>query len=131
MYEYLIAIDGDEDRARLQAETVAEQPKGASEVHATLLHVFEDEEGSTAELEAAQLARDILEEGGIEVDFDATTGEPTTCIIEKAEVVDARRICVAGKKRAPTGKLLFGSVTQGVILSTTRPVLVCSAIKRE
>jgi nucleotide-binding universal stress UspA family protein len=36
-------------------------------------------------------------------------------------------ICVAGRKRTPTGKVLFGSVTQAVILDTERPVLVCSA----
>lgn len=128
MYEYLVTVDGNEERARAQAEVVADQPENAGDIHATILHVFdEDDAMPVREIEAATLARDILEEAGIDVDLDGAVGDPTTAILEKAEQVDANRICVAGRKRTPTGKVIFGSVTQGVILSTTRPVLVCSA----
>jgi nucleotide-binding universal stress UspA family protein len=129
MYEYLIAVDGDEGRAQAQAETVADQPESAGDIHATILHVFSNdgEERSVQEIDAVALARDILEESGIEVTLTGTSGDPTTAILETAEHVGAKRICVAGRKRTPTGKVLFGSVSQGVILSTTRPVLVCSA----
>lgn len=127
MYEYLIAVDGDEARARAQAETVADLPESAEDIHATILHVFSDGESgeSVQQIAAARLARDILEDAGIEVTLDETSGDPTTAILETAEHVDAKRICVAGRKRTPTGKVLFGSVSQGIILSTTRPVLVC------
>jgi nucleotide-binding universal stress UspA family protein len=130
MYEYLIAVDGDESRARSQAETVADQPESAKDIHATILHVFSNDregDGSVQQIDAVELARDILEESGIEVTLNGTSGDPTTAILETAEHVGAKRICVAGRKRTPTGKVLFGSVSQGVILSTTRPVLVCSA----
>lgn len=129
MYEYLIAVDGDESRARAQAKTVADQPENAEDIHATILHVFSDGEGvgSVEQIAAVTLARDILDDAGIEVTLDETSGDPTTAILETAEHVDAKRICVAGRKRTPTGKVLFGSISQGVILSTTRPVLVCSA----
>ncbi|MFC6960778.1 universal stress protein [Halocatena marina] len=128
MYEYLLTVDGDEARARAQAETIADQPESAANIHTTILHVFtENDETSVQEITAATLARDILTDAGIAVDLDETVGDPTTAILEKAEQVDANRICVSGKKRTPTGKVIFGSVTQGIILSTQRPVLVCSA----
>lgn len=126
MYEYL-TVDGNEARARAQAEAVADQPESAKDVHATVLHVFSDgkstdESASVRQVAAATLARDLIEDAGIAIDLD-----PTTAILEKAEHVDAERICVAGRKRTSTGKVLFDSVSQRVILSTTRPVLVCSA----
>jgi nucleotide-binding universal stress UspA family protein len=128
MYEYLIAVDGNEERARAQAEAVTDQPESAEDIHATILHVFSnDESKSVQQVSAATLAHDILDDAGIAVTLDETVGDPTTAILEKAEYTDARRICVAGRKRTPTGKVLFGSVSQRVILSTTRPVLVCSA----
>lgn len=128
MYEYLVTVDGNEARARVQAETVADQPENATDIHATILHVFSDDDsGSVEEITAATVARDVLEDAGIDVDLDESVGDPTTAILETAEQVDANRLCVAGRKRTPTGKVIFGSVTQGIILSTSRPVLVCSA----
>lgn len=129
MYEYLLTVDGNEARARAQAETVADQPENATNIHVTILHVFTDDDDSVSieEITAATLARDILEDAGIDVDLDGSIGDPTTAILETAEQVDANRLCVAGRKRTPTGKVIFGSVTQGLILSTSRPVLVCSA----
>lgn len=126
MYEYLLTIDGNEARARTQAETVVDHPTTAADIHATLLHIFTEEEPTPVEeIPAVTLARDILEEDGISTDTLGIEGDPTTGILETAEEIDAKRICIAGRKRTPTGKAVFGSVTQGIILSTTRPVLVC------
>lgn len=126
VYEYLLTIDGNEERARAQAETVVDQPANASEIHATLLHVSTEAEPTPIEeMPAVTLVQDVLEDAGIATDLIGIEGEPTTGILETAEEIDAKRICIAGRKRTPTGKAVFGSVTQGVILSTTRPVLVC------
>lgn len=126
MYEYLLTIDGNESRAQTQAETVVDQPTNASEIHATLLHVTSEEEPvPLEEMPAVTLAQDILDDAGIDTDLTSVEGDPTTVILETAEEINANRICIAGRKRTPTGKAVFGSVTQGVILSTTRPVLVC------
>lgn len=126
MYEYLLTIDGDEARAKAQAETVADHPATDADTHATLLHVDSGSESTEVEeLPAITLAKDRLEDADIAVDVVGIEGDPTTAILETAEGIGADRICVAGRKRTPTGKALFGSVTQGVILSTTRPVLVC------
>lgn len=50
-------------------------------------------------------------------------GEPTAEIIRYADGVDARYILIGGQKRSPTGKALFGSVGQSVLLQSPRPVL--------
>ena len=129
MYEILVAVDGNEERAQRQAEVVADLPEGSTNVHATVLHVFTDNPGgaSVQQVASARHVEERLEEeAGIEVTLDEASGDPVTEIVDRAEELDANRICVAGRKRTPTGKVLFGSVTQGVILSTSRPVLVCS-----
>lgn len=126
MYEYLLTIDGNEERARAQAEAVVDQPANTSDIHTTLLRVSSgDEPTPIEEMPAITLALDILDDAGIDADLTSVEGDPTTVILETAEEIDAKRICIAGRKRSPTGKAVFGSVTQGVILSTTRPVLVC------
>ncbi|RRJ31032.1 universal stress protein [Halocatena pleomorpha] len=126
MYEYLLTIDGNESRARTQAETVVNHPTNATDIHATLLHVTtESDPTPIEEMPAITIAQDILADAGIGTDLMRIDGDPTTVILETAEEIDAERICIAGRKRSPTGKAVFGSVTQGIILSTTRPVLVC------
>lgn len=127
MYEVLLGVDGDEDRAVAQAAAVADLP-GATEVRATLLHVFgENPSGaSVAQVAAVRRARERLEAAGVTVELQEASGDPAAEIIEAAADLDADMVVVAGRKRTPTGKVLFGSVTQGVVLGTDRPVLVCS-----
>lgn len=50
-------------------------------------------------------------------------GDPATEIIKRADALDPSYTVVGGRKRTPTGKALFGSVTQSVILDSTRPVV--------
>lgn len=129
MYEVVIAIDTDEDRARAQARTVAGLPGANESVHATLLHDFtyNPEGGSVSQVAAVRRAREILEEVGIDVTLEESSGDPGRAIIDLADERDADLICVAGRKRSPAGKALFGSVTQDVFLGTDRPVLLVSA----
>jgi nucleotide-binding universal stress UspA family protein len=93
-----------------------------------VFHVFtkNPEGASVGQLESARLVRDRLEAEGLRVTLDESSGDPVEEIVDKADEIDANRICVAGRKRTPTGKVLFGSVAQGVILDADRPVLVCS-----
>jgi len=44
-------------------------------------------------------------------------GEPAKAIIEYASEQDARYIIVGSRKRSPTGKAVFGSVAQSVIIN--------------
>jgi nucleotide-binding universal stress UspA family protein len=50
-------------------------------------------------------------------------GDPTQEILEAIESLEPRYVVLGGKSRSPTGKALFGSVTQSVILNADRPVV--------
>lgn len=127
MYHVMLAVDADETRAETLADTVLELPEPANNVEVTVFHCFTDNpEGmSINQLKSARTVTDRLEDAGIEYVLTEASGEPVTEIIETAKEHDVDVIYLAGRKRSPAGKVLFGSVTQGVALSTDRPVLIC------
>ena len=127
MKDVLFGIDQDVDRAVAQVNTVLEL-FDADNIHAYLLHDFVDnpEGASVVQVDAVKRAEDLLEDAGVPVDLREGSGDPAESIIESAESLDADAICIAGRKRSPAGKMLFGSVSQSVILNTQRPVLLCS-----
>ncbi|WP_436902277.1 universal stress protein [Halovenus halobia] len=127
MTHVLLSIDEDESRARAQANTVLDL-LDTEDLSVDLLHVFENNpEGATAQqMGSVRRAREILEEAGVDVTTLGEGGDPGHEIVEYAEKIEADAICIAGRKRSPAGKVVFGSVTQDVILNTERSVLVCS-----
>jgi nucleotide-binding universal stress UspA family protein len=127
MTRVLLSIDEDEPRAKSQAETVLDLLE-TDDLSVDLLHVFEENpEGATAQqLGSVRRAKELLEDADVDVTIHGEGGHPAELIIEHAEDVDADAICIAGRKRSPAGKVVFGSVTQDVILNTERSVLVCS-----
>jgi nucleotide-binding universal stress UspA family protein len=129
MYTFVVGIDANESRARAQAEGLAAQPLDRDAVKVVLVHSFEEKTtGSTVEqVKPVRIARTRLEEAGFEVELEGYGGDAARALINVAEEHDADQIVVAGRKRTPTGKILFGSVTQSVILDSDRPVLVCGA----
>ncbi|MFB6080279.1 MAG: universal stress protein [Haloferacaceae archaeon] len=129
MYEIVAGIDTNERRARALANAIVEMPLDRERVRVTLLHDFTDnpEGASVTQVGAVRRATEILDGAGIEVALEESSGDASTAIIEAAEELDADLVAVTGRKHTPAGKVLFGSVTQGVILGTERPVLVCSA----
>jgi nucleotide-binding universal stress UspA family protein len=128
MYEIVAGIDKSEARGTAIAEAITEIPMDASQVRVTLLHDFEEnpEGASVDQVASVRRAREVLEDAGVEVALEESSGEPADAILRLADEQDADMIVVAGRKRTPTGKVLFGSVTQSVILGTDRSVLVCS-----
>jgi nucleotide-binding universal stress UspA family protein len=127
MYEVLLGLDDNSERAVAQARTVANLPQAADEVRATLLHVFTDNPGgaSVTQVGSVRRARDRLEDAGVEVAFAEESGDPADRILAVARERDVDLIAVAGRRRSPTGKAVFGSVTQSVVLEADRPVVVC------
>ncbi|NHN47948.1 universal stress protein [Halostella sp. JP-L12] len=126
MYHVLLAVDTDGDQARRQAETVAGLPEAPDAVKATVYHSFTDNPSgaSATQIEGVRRARDVLEERGVEVAVGEGSGDPAESVVEEASRVDADAICVGGRKRSPTGKALFGSVSQQVILNSPVPVVL-------
>ncbi len=68
-------------------------------------------------------AREILEAAGVTCVHHEASGDPASTIVAAAAAVDADATCVAAEKRRPSGKAVFGSVAQDVILSSDRPVI--------
>ena len=63
-----------------------------------------------------------LEDAGVEYVIRGAVGDHGKTIVDLAEEVDADRVIVGGRKRSPTGKAVFGSTAQEVLLSAPCPV---------
>lgn len=130
----------DEDSVERLAETVAQvaRPTGATVV---LTHVFTEEQfheaAETLEYPDADpsMVDDVLgryetvkrfealfDEAGVEWELHGIVGDVADGILALAEEVDADRIVVSGRRRSPTGKAVFGSVSQEVLLNAPCPV---------
>jgi len=126
MYHVVIGVDDNEERAMACAQAVADLPGDIAEKRVTVIHSFTDNPSgaSASQLASVRDVTDFLEERGIEVEVAESSGDPADQLLEVAQEADANLIVVAGRKRSPTGKALFGSVTQSVILNAERPVMV-------
>ena len=137
----LLAVGpNDADRIDELGETVVNiaGPAGADVVVA---HVFTDDEYETvverlefeavAEADPDEVAdrhstvrelRDLLADAGIETSVRGSVGDHGDEIVALATAVAADLVVVGGRKRSPTGKAVFGSVAQEVMLSAPCPV---------
>ncbi|MFW5916998.1 MAG: universal stress protein [Halorubrum sp.] len=130
MYDVLIGIDNaDDGRAVAQAEAIADLPIDPGEVTAHLCHVFRDnpEGASVHQLASVRRTRQTLEEAGVNCVHYEASGAPSDELLAAAADIGADAICVSGRKRRPTGKAVFGSVTQDVILGSDLPVFAVPA----
>lgn len=126
MYTIVAGVDTDTERAEAIGTTIAAMPMEGAQV--VLVHVFDEntEGAGVNQVGAVNHIESILEEGGqYDVVKVGKSLSPIEGILEAAEDHEADIICVAGRKRTPTGKAIFGSVTQDVVLNTEYPVLVC------
>jgi Universal stress protein UspA and related nucleotide-binding proteins len=91
-----------------------------------LIHSFDDNPSgaSASQVQSVRTAAELLEEHDIDTNIQESSGDPADAIIDTAVEDEADLILIGGRKRSPAGKALFGSVTQSVILGSTRPVMV-------
>jgi len=138
MYRVLLPVDENEERAKQAARDVAALPRDPDDIEVVVLNVdqpysvgdgggrvsseeFFDE---TDFPESVDAAVDILDGEGIDAERQRTHGDATEEIVGFAERMNADLITMSGRKRSPSGKVLFGSVTQSVLLEAERPVMV-------
>jgi len=129
MVRILLALDDELGQARAQTDAIADVVGSTAAATVDILHVFGNnpEGASVQQIEAVREALDRLEGVDVEVNLLEASGDPADEILRIAEEYGVDQICIGGRKRSPTGKARFGSVTQDVILGTNRPVLVCGS----
>jgi nucleotide-binding universal stress UspA family protein len=137
----LVAVGpSDDDRVGPLADTTTDiaGPAGAS---VTLAHVFTDAEYGDAranlggepgdEVTPDAVARrhatirdlaDALEDAGVDYEIAGRVGSHGEQIVALADEVGADLAIVGGRQRSPTGKAVFGSTAQTVLLSAPCPV---------
>lgn len=76
---------------------------------------------------AEQIATDVADQAeskSLEAVSAVSSGDPADSIINYVDDQEIDLVVIGARKRSPTGKLLFGSVTQAVILHVDVPVVV-------
>lgn len=137
----LLAVGGgDADRTDLLAETVVDIA-GPADAAVTLAHVFTGEELENARnqldydpdsaVDPDEVASrhattrslgENLSNAGVAHSVRGSVGPHGEAIVELATDVGADLIVVGGRKRSPTGKAVFGSTAQEVMLNAPCPV---------
>jgi nucleotide-binding universal stress UspA family protein len=139
MHQVLLPVHTNVERALSQANFVAELAEEGTEIEAFVLFVFTGRErspdtpeemkrfDSPTRIDAVRRVMEVLDDADVEYHIQEDSGEVADDIIEDAEARDIDQIVLGGRKRSPAGKILFGSVTQEVLLNTDRPVTVTTA----
>lgn len=136
----LLAVGpGDKNRAEKLAEFVVEIA-GPADTTVVLTHVFTQDEYTSATerlgIESTEVTpnevagrhkttrsiSEILDEAGINYKIQGAVGSHGEEIIRLAAENESGLVVVGGRKRSPTGKAVFGSTAQKVMLSAPCPV---------
>lgn len=77
-----------------------------------------------AETYAADIGREVLSDIDVEWEAHGAIGDQGDTILTEAERFGCDHVFITGPKRSPTGKAVFGSEVQQVILQFDGPVTV-------
>lgn len=127
MYHVLVPISEESGRVNAQLEYLESLPIDGDDLRVTVAHSYTEERLDAEPVEPPETlltARERLEAMNVAAEEREISGTPVDGIPLMADDLDVDAIVMSGRKRSPAGKLLFGSVTQAVILDTDRPVTV-------
>ncbi|MFB6118486.1 universal stress protein [Halosegnis sp.] len=135
----LLAVGGIDDAQADRLAAVTEDIAGPADARVVLGHVF-TEDGYEDALDRLDLTgettpddiaernptvrrlRDRFESAGVSVAHRGRVGDRAAGIVTIAETIDADMVVVGGRRRSPTGKAVFGSTTQEILLDAPCPV---------
>ncbi|MFB6183483.1 MAG: universal stress protein [Haloarculaceae archaeon] len=140
METILLAVDSsDEDRLPELIDAAADV--AGDDTTVVTLHVFErdsyrdlqsamnvDPDSETTPDDVARRyavvrnVADALEARGVDTRVRGALGDGSDPILRVAREEDADHLVVGGRRRTPTGKAVFGSTAQQILLNATRPV---------
>lgn len=137
----LVAVgDDDEDQTTSVAQTAIDVagPAGAT---VRLVHVFAEDQYEAVKQQlsfdpAADVSPDtvakrhvtvrnlgtMLDAAGIDYEWHGAVGDTSDAVLELAGEFDADVLIVGGRGRSPTGKAVFGSTAQRLLLNAPCPV---------
>ncbi|WP_256402826.1 universal stress protein [Halorubrum salinum] len=135
-----VGTEGEAQTAQLAKEAIAVAEPASAEV--VLVHVFDGSEferiraklgvdgGGEGSIPDAVAERhtttralgDALSAADVRYSVRGAVGDLADEVTEAATDVGADRVVVGGRRRSPTGKAVFGSVAQEVMLSAPCPV---------
>lgn len=142
MYRILVPVDMDETHTDEVVNVFESLPLDHSAVEVVVLNVFADidvtddiggdvdTEDFYEDVEFPDSVLDVVDalgEHGFSVTAERGLGDPEDVIVSYASEGDVDHIVMAGQRRSPVGKAIFGSVTQSVILNAGIPVTVSVA----
>ncbi|PSQ52564.1 universal stress protein [Halobacteriales archaeon SW_8_65_20] len=137
----LLAVGGKSDDQIDRMAALAADIAGPADATIVLGHVFteEDYDDALERLEfdddtdvtpdtvagrnvAVRRLRERFEEHDIDVEHTGTIGQRAEGVIDLAKETDAHMLAVGGRRRSPTGKAVFGSTAQEILLDAPCPV---------
>lgn len=129
MYQLLLPVDDDVDKALAQVQFVIDFPVVDNQLSVTVAHAYRDDDAQSDDAPPEQSpavtkALASLREAGISAEPLEIFYPPTEGILDAADDLQPNQIVIGGRKRTPTGKALFGSTTQHIILNAEQPVTV-------
>lgn len=136
MYRILLPVDTDVERSLAQARFVEELPGSDEACGVIILHswtgrteVEHDETRVTQTASDVESVREVMEffdANGVAYELIDGAGDPAELILDVVDNEEPDQIVMGGRKRTPLGKVIFGSVTQAVILDVDVPVTVAT-----